>query len=91
MEVMNYSTMRQTLAKTIDHVVKNNSTVLITKGKSTAVLMSLEDYNAYTETAFLLNNPKNAERLMQSIAELKRGEGRVVSMEDLEALEAKTK
>jgi antitoxin YefM len=38
-------------------------------------MMSLEDYEALEETAYLLRSPKNARRLLESIAELETGKG----------------
>jgi antitoxin YefM len=38
-----------------------------------AVLLSLEEFNSWQETLYLLSNPVNAERLRQSIAEAKAG------------------
>ena len=35
--------------------------------------MSLEDYEALEETAYLLRSPKNTDRLLESIAELEQG------------------
>ena len=51
--------------------------VIITRdrGKPAAVLMSLEDYASYEETRHLLQNPRNAERLLGAIAELESGRG----------------
>jgi antitoxin YefM len=37
--------------------------------------MSLEDYEALEETAYLLRSPKNTRRLIESIAQLEKGEG----------------
>jgi antitoxin YefM len=37
--------------------------------------MSLEDYHALMETAYLLGSPRNAQRLLESIEELERGGG----------------
>lgn len=37
--------------------------------------MSLEDYEALQETAYLLRSPKNARRLLESIAQLEEGGG----------------
>jgi antitoxin YefM len=53
--------------------------MLITRdrGKPTAVLISLEDFASYEETAHLLSSPRNAERLAESIAELDAGSGQV--------------
>ena len=38
-------------------------------------MMSLDDYEALEETAFLLRSPKNARRLLEAIAELEAGGG----------------
>jgi antitoxin YefM len=38
-------------------------------------MMSLDDYEALEETAYLLRSPKNARRLLESIAELESGRG----------------
>jgi len=35
-------------------------------------MLSLEDYSALTETTYLLRSPANAQRLLESIAELGR-------------------
>jgi antitoxin YefM len=35
--------------------------------------MSLEDFKAYEETAYLMASPKNAERLNEAIAEVEAG------------------
>jgi antitoxin YefM len=37
--------------------------------------MSLEDYEALEETAYLLRSPKNTRRLIESIAQLEEGQG----------------
>jgi len=39
-------------------------------------MMSLDDYEALEETAYLLRSPKNARRLLESIAELEAGRGK---------------
>ena len=39
-------------------------------------MMSLEDYEALNETAYLLQSPANAKRLIESIEELDGGGGK---------------
>jgi len=41
----------------------------------TAVLLSLDDFRSYEETAYLMKSPKNAERLNAAIADLEAGKG----------------
>lgn len=79
MRATSYSELRRNLANEIDRVTEDHEPVIITRGggKPAAVLLSLEDFGSYEETAYLLRSPKNAKRLLKSIAELERGGGRV--------------
>ena len=71
MDTISYSSFRTHLAHTLDKVNDNHNPVLITRqnGKP-AVVMSLEDFHSYQETAYLMASPKNAERLNQAIAQI---------------------
>ena len=64
MDTISYSVLRSKLAQVLDQVNDNHKPVIITRknGKS-AVLVSLEDFHSYKETAYLMASPKNAERL----------------------------
>ena len=75
MDTMSYSAFRSQLAHTLDKVNDDHNPVLITRqnGKP-AVVMSLEDFHSYQETAYLMASPKNAERLNQAIAEIEAGQ-----------------
>ena len=74
MDTMSYSSFRSHLASTLDKVNDDHKPVLITRqnGKP-AIVMSLEDFKAYEETAYLMASPKNAERLNQAITEVEAG------------------
>jgi antitoxin YefM len=75
MDTMSYSTFRSQLASVLDKVNDDHKPVLITRqGGSPAVLISLEDFQAYEETAYLMASPKNAQRLNQAIAEVEAGQ-----------------
>jgi antitoxin YefM len=76
MEVTTYTTVRQNLAKTMEKVCKDHSPVIVTRKKNdSVVIMSLEDYEALEETAYLLRSSKNTRRLIESIAQLEEGKG----------------
>jgi antitoxin YefM len=76
MKAITYTTARQNLAKTMEKVCKDHSPVIITrKTNDSVVIMSLEDYEALEETAYLLRSPKNTRRLIESIAQLEEGQG----------------
>lgn len=76
MEAITYTAARQNLAKTMEAVCKDHAPIIVTRKRSeSVVIMSLEDYEALEETAYLLRSPKNAQRLIESIAQLEKGEG----------------
>ena len=73
MEALNYSAVRNQLKSVLDKVCENHTPTIITRrnGKS-VVLLSLEDFNSYEETAYLLRG-KNGEVLKESINQLEFG------------------
>ncbi|MFP4147756.1 MAG: type II toxin-antitoxin system Phd/YefM family antitoxin [Halorhodospira sp.] len=76
MDAISYTTARGQLASTMDKVCEDHAPIIITRNKAQSVVMiSLEDYEALQETAYLLRSPKNARRLLESVAELERGGG----------------
>jgi antitoxin YefM len=57
-------------------VCEDHEPIIITRQKENSVVMlSLEDFKALEETSYLLRVPANATRLLESIAELERGDG----------------
>lgn len=78
MDAITYTTARQNLAQTMSRVCVDHDPIIITRNnQQSVVMMSLEDYNALQETAYLLRHPKNAQRLLASIAQLENGQGQV--------------
>jgi antitoxin YefM len=76
MNALTYTSLRGNLAKTMKKVCEDHDPVLITRKKSEAIVMlSLEDFESMCETSYLLQSPKNAERLLASIEELNAGKG----------------
>lgn len=76
MDAISYTAARANLAKTMERVCNDHSPVIITRKSETPVVMvSLEDYQAMEETAYLLRSPANARHLLESIAELEAGKG----------------
>jgi antitoxin YefM len=85
MNAITYTAARENLASTMDRVCQDHDPVIITRNRSQAVVMlSLDDYEALQETAFLLNNPRNAKRIMSAVSQLDAGKG-VEREIDLEA------
>lgn len=76
MEAVSYTAVREHLAETMDRVCEDHAPVVITRNRHPSVVMlSLEDYAALEETAYLLHVPANARRLLKSIQDLDGGRG----------------
>lgn len=76
MDAISYTAARANLAKTMEKVCNDHTPIIITRKREAAVVMlSLDDYQALEETAYLLRAPANARRLLESIAELESGKG----------------
>jgi antitoxin YefM len=74
MKTLSYSAIRNNLAKAIEQVTDDHAPILITRQKGTpAVLISLEDFEAWQETAYLLRSPENAAHLRRGLAQVKAG------------------
>lgn len=81
MDTITYSAARARLADTMDRVCADHEPIIITRGGERAVvMMSLEDFKALEETAYLLRSPKNAQRLLESMAALEVGQGKERSL-----------
>lgn len=77
MDAITYTTARANLADTMDRVCDDHEPIIITRNSQQAVvMMSLEDFKALEETSYLLRSPKNARRLLESIASLEAGQGK---------------
>lgn len=77
MRAITYTNARNNLAGTMKKVCEDHAPIIVTRKNNEAViLMSLEDYEALTETAYLMRSPKNAKRLIESVEELNTGRGK---------------
>ncbi len=68
----NFTEFRSELKKYLDEVENNNETLIIKRktGKGT-VLISLDEYNSIMETIHLLRSKANADRLFESIRQMR--------------------
>lgn len=79
--------LRANLAAMMDRVNDDHEPLMVTRAKGRPVVMiSLEDYAAMDETAYLLASPANARVLREAIARVESGDVVVKSMEELEAM-----
>ena len=76
MDAITYSAARANLAQTMDRVCNDHEALIITRnGEQAVVMLSLDDYQALEETAYLLRNPTNAKRLLSATTQLDAGKG----------------
>ncbi|MFD1510451.1 type II toxin-antitoxin system Phd/YefM family antitoxin [Lacimonas salitolerans] len=76
MDVISYSDARAQLKSVMDRAVNDKQEVVVTrKHGDSVVIVSLDEWNAITETLHLLSSPRNAERLRDAIGQLDAGTG----------------
>ncbi|KAF0848656.1 type II toxin-antitoxin system Phd/YefM family antitoxin [Nocardia caishijiensis] len=75
MQAMHQSSARENFTAVLDAATEDNDEVIITRsgGKGSAVVISLAEYNALKETAYLLDNPANAAWLAKGIEQDRAG------------------
>lgn len=79
----NFTEFRTGLKSFLDSVENDNETIIIKRstGKG-AVIISLDEYNSIMETLHILSSKANADRLYESIQQMK--EGKVVKNDLIE-------
>lgn len=75
MRAANFTEFRTSLKKFLDDVENNHETLIIKRNTGNgAVLISLDEYNSIMETVHLLSSKINADRLYESIQQMKSGQ-----------------
>ena len=67
------SEARQRLFRLIEEVNADQIAVEIVSKKGTAFLVSADEYRSLKETVYLLQSPRNAQRLRESLADVAAG------------------
>ena len=71
----NFTELRLNLKKYLDDVENDNEILIIKRANGNgAVLLSLTEYNSIMETVHLLSSKANADRLYESIQQMKSGQ-----------------
>ncbi len=72
MRAANFTEFRTQLKKFLDDVENNHETLIIKRNTGNGVvLISLDEYNSIMETVHLLSSKINADRLYESIQQMK--------------------
>ncbi|MCC6541256.1 MAG: type II toxin-antitoxin system Phd/YefM family antitoxin [Flavobacteriales bacterium] len=86
------TSLREKLKSYLDRVSNSMETLIVSRGsneRDAVVIMSIETYNALTETNYLMSTHANRERLEASIAALQGGKTMTKAVADLEGLTTK--
>lgn len=75
MNYVNFTDLRSDIVNHFDKLEADNSELVVTRDNhKPMVIMPLSELEGMRETLYLLSTPANAEELLQSIAQLSRGE-----------------
>ena len=85
MRTANYTDLRKNLKGYLDSVIDDSETVIINReGNEAVVMISLEEYNAIKETAYLMQSPEMIKAIRQGVSDVEAG--RVVKQEPGETI-----
>ena len=85
MKTANYTELRKNLSAYLDSVIDDCETVIINRdGNNAVVMMSLDEYNAIKETAYLLQSPAMITAIRKGAEDVENG--RTVSQKDGESI-----
>ncbi len=92
MAIVNQSEFRANMAKLMDQVDDDSKELIITRtgGKKHMVMITLDEYESWKETDYLLSSPANAAMLRESIKELDEGKGIAFTIDELRAWVSKS-
>lgn len=85
MRTANYTELRKNLSAYLDSVIDDCETVVINRdGNDAVVMISLEEYNAIKETAYLLQSPAMIGAIRKGVEDFEKG--RTVAQQEGESI-----
>jgi len=86
MLAVNYTTLRENMKAYMDRITDDYETMIVTrKDNKNVVMLSEESYNNLMENAYIMGNKANYDWLMESKAQLERGD---ISLKNLIEVDA---
>lgn len=83
MTVTTISEFRSNAKRYIDNIINDNGTLIINRGNTAAVLISLDEYNSIKATQSILASHSASQELAIGIEQWKSGEGIEVDLDQL--------
>ena len=83
MTVATISEFRANVKRYVDEVINNSGSLIINRGYTAAVLISLDEYNSIKETERVISTPKLSGSLDEGLGELKEGKTVSVDIDEL--------
>lgn len=79
-----YTDLRTNLKGYLDKVVKDSDNVIVNRGKGSAVvIMSMEEYEAMMETAYVMSQPDLIEAIRQGDEDIMKKNYEIVNVDEL--------
>ena len=79
-----YTKLRDELASFLDRVTDDNEVVVVKRrGAKDVALIPADELSGLLETAHLLRSPRNAERLLRTLRQIEREEGKTQTIDEL--------
>ena len=83
MTVATISEFRANVKRYVDEVINNSGSLIINRGNTAAVLISLDEYNSIKETERIISTPRLSGNLDEGLDELKEGKTVSVDIDEL--------
>lgn len=84
MRTTNYSDLRNNLKSFLDGVVNDSEALIIHRPENNSVVViSLEEYNALKETAYIASSPDMMNRLREAEKDISKGKGIKINIDEL--------
>jgi len=75
MQVLNYTDFRKNMKSVLDKTVEDHEIVIISRSNDKdIVLLSLQDYNSWMETMYLMRSERNRTRLSEAMERTEKGD-----------------
>ena len=85
MRTANYTELRKNLSAYLDYVINDYETVVINRdGNDGVVMISLKEYNAMRETAYIMQSPAMMSAIRKGVEDAEAG--KTVSQKDCESI-----